>query len=123
MYLTQSDYNEMGLAKLYVDRRLGGVDRWSLGKPADYDMRVTDHILNTVCFLAVKAARALDQPAEAAAPRSHAVRETGAALPRDADAGSDLALALTAPLARSRRGSAGGTLTARDYRRDGRTRG
>src|SRR4051812_42924742 len=38
----------------YCDRRLGGIERWSLGKPKDYDMRINDLIEKCVCFLCHK---------------------------------------------------------------------
>src|SRR5687768_10427752 len=35
----------------YRDLRLGGIERWSLEKPADWDVRVPDALLDCVVFL------------------------------------------------------------------------
>src|SRR5688500_17466283 len=35
----------------YVDRRLGGVDRWYLHRPRELDMRVPDELLKCVVFI------------------------------------------------------------------------
>jgi hypothetical protein len=39
---------------LYCDSRLGGIQRWSVGKPPGYGMRVADDILDCICYLSVK---------------------------------------------------------------------
>src|SRR6202049_771444 len=47
-HLTRPDYS------LYCDSRLGGIQRWSVGKPPGYGMRVADDILDCICYLSVK---------------------------------------------------------------------
>src|SRR5215211_3125075 len=37
--------------RFYVDYRLGGVPRWSLGEPKDARVRVPDDLLNTTVFI------------------------------------------------------------------------
>ena len=39
---------------LYRDRRLGDLEIWSLGRPADWGMRVPDILLTSVCFIGVQ---------------------------------------------------------------------
>lgn len=38
----------------YVDRRIGGVERWYATKPKDADLRIDPALLDCVCFLVVK---------------------------------------------------------------------
>jgi hypothetical protein len=39
---------------LYRDRRLGGVEHLSIGKPKGYGMRIHERILNAVCFMCAR---------------------------------------------------------------------
>jgi hypothetical protein len=51
-----------GLAMMYVDRRLGGIEKWYLHPPPDYDMRVPDELRKCVVFIGVTVRS--DQPDE-----------------------------------------------------------
>ena len=51
--MSKSDTNLEG--ELYCDTRLGGVKRWYYNKPKDANMRLPDEVIDSVCFLCVKA--------------------------------------------------------------------
>jgi hypothetical protein len=39
---------------IYIDRRMGGIERWSLGPPEDGAMHIPDNITKNVCFYGIE---------------------------------------------------------------------